>query len=956
MSNEGTTPSSIRLGDAIPGLAEEARAHQITEALALASKGWKTPDEFGAVVDALTAADLFICLVYPPETLPRTAERNPEKTPVSRRHCLTPEQQASEEFRGRDAVDLATNDPQRIADMTVEFIRHFDGKLPNLGVHLHPSRLLVADYDTPAQTEAYKNALRFGDRAAYATDAGPTVETPGLEEDGMWKHSDGGHSYFVLPEGVDGASADIPVPGSAEKWKIIGSRGLQVLLPGSRRTEGPYVHTGAEVGVAGPWLLDKIAGRANARTSRKVTAPAAGGARTAPAEEGDTGLDNWARAHSWGELLIPDGWKETGPGGCGPNCMQWQHPYAASGRSAITHGEDCTEGYTPGSDGAYPLYLFSDSHPDLESGRAYTRAQYAVDARYGGDWPTFHGAEDTSAYENPTLTSEGQKLAGGLWPGTSEEWGPLDPFRAPPPPLPLDGLPNVLRQFVLEAAEALQVPTDLVLNHALGALSSAPYGTLQCQIRPGWVVPLNLAVMTLAKSGELKSPLNSVVMKPFDKIETERRDRDREAALDRAADIAALSTKLDQVKRTLTSGKSSAAGSAPAPAPASPGGPGFLSGVLAASSAFAEVATLEREIMRLKGKFLRWSSVMDDATPEAVGVRLGDTHTGAALMRSDETNIFSQIAGQARNGGGTEKAKVYLHGVSGDPIRTDRLGRDEVYVERPSLSLALMMQPEVFEATIRTSPQLVDIGIVPRLLIVRPASKVGGRKSDPAPMSSATEDGWSTAIRAISDSAEAHVNRVLAGRIADAETSGKTVPVRQVDARLMTVNAAGWELLRAYKERIEPELGKGGRLEPVRSWGSKSTAYIAQIAALLTLLDDPAALEVDNNYIVTAEKLMDGYALHHLALAEVPTEAAAEAIWSRVGDLDDSKFDAEGFIKLTAVRKLIQNQAWFKNADMRDRDELLRDALATLEARGYVKIDRTGRRDSLKIKRRPDTK
>ena len=162
--------------------------------------------------------------------------------------------------------------------------------------------------------------------------------------------------------------------------------------------------------------------------------------------------------------------------------------------------------------------------------------------------------------------------------------------------------------------------------------------------------------------------------------------------------------------------------------------------------------------------------------------------------------------------------------------------------------------------------------------------------------------------------------------------------------------------MRAYKERIEPELGKGGRLESVRSWGSKSAAYIAQIAALLTLLDNPAATEVDNNYIVTAEKLMDGYALHHLALAEVPTEAAAEAIWSRISDLDDSKFDADGFIKLTAVRKLIQNQAWFKNADMRDRDELLRDALFTLEARGYVKIDRTGRRDSLKIKRRPDTK
>lgn len=538
----------------------------------------------------------------------------------------------------------------------------------------------------------------------------------------------------------------------------------------------------------------------------------------------------------------------------------------------------------------------------------------------------------------------------------ADEWEPLDPFRAPPPALPIDGLPNILRQFVIEAAEELQVPTDLVLNHALGALSSAPYGTIQLEIRTGWTVPLNLAVMTLAKSGELKSPLNAVVMKPFDQIEADRRDRDCNAELDRAAKIAALSAKLDEVKRTLTSTRKSAAPTAtlPAAAPSPPAGSGYISSILAPGSPYTEVATLEREIIRLKSKPLRWSSVMDDATPEAVGVRLGSTFTGAAMMRSDETNIFSHIAGQSRNGGGTDKAKVYLHGVSGDRIQTDRLGRDEVCVERPSLSLALMMQPTVFESTIQCSPQLVDIGIVPRLLIVRPESKVGSRKADPTPMSRSTVDGWSSAIRAIAAAADAHVERILADRATEAEATGKTVPSRQVEPRPMRVTAAGWELLRAYKDRIESELGKDGRLEPVASWGSKSTTYIAQIAALLTLLDDPGASEVDTAYIVVGEKLMDGYALHHLALAEVPTEAAAEAIWSRIADLDDREFGAEGFITLRAVRKLIQNQAWFKNADARYRDERLREALQTLEARGYIKIAPGVRRDSLKIKRRSD--
>ncbi|NMN94823.1 DUF3987 domain-containing protein [Antrihabitans stalactiti] len=525
-----------------------------------------------------------------------------------------------------------------------------------------------------------------------------------------------------------------------------------------------------------------------------------------------------------------------------------------------------------------------------------------------------------------------------------DEWPPLDPFRAPPPPLPLDGLPSVLRSLVTEAAEALQVSTDLVLNHALGALSSAPYGTVKCRVRPGWEVPLNLAVMTLAKSGELKSPTNALVMRPFDQLETERRERDHDTALDRAGEIEALTAKLESAKRALKT----------VPTATTPASGSHFASVAATGSGYIEVAALQREIVRLKGKHLRWSAILDDATPEVVGVRLASTYTGATLMRSDETNIFSHIAGQAHNGGGTEKAKVYLMGISGDPIRTDRLSRDEVYVDNPSLSLALMMQPEVFESTLRNSPLLVDIGIVPRFLIVRPASKVGSRKADPPPVSNTTEHGWHTAVHGIATAAEAHVNRVLRNRAVEAAAKGTTVPVRQVEPRIIVIDAAGWELLRAYKDRIEPELGKNGRLEAVRAWGGKSTAYIAQIAALFTLMDDPVATVVDNVYIAVAEKLIDGYALHQLAVAEVPTEAAAEAVWARLGDLDDAKFDADGYLKLTAVRKLIQNQTWFKNAELRNRDELLRHALDSLESRGYIKTEVGKRQDSLKIRRRPD--
>ncbi|QXU52168.1 bifunctional DNA primase/polymerase [Rhodococcus sp. LW-XY12] len=436
LDSDDTARPAFRVGDINPTLtAAHARGEKVAEAFRVATTGWSDHETYGAAVEALTAAGLHLCLVYPPDTLPGN-----EKTPVSRRHCLTTEQQTSSDYtahgRNLDAVHLATDDPQRIAEMTAEFLRHYPGKLPNLGVHLHPSRLIVADYDTPTQTAAFDNARRFGDRDAHADHPGPTVTTPGKRDDsGAWTHSDGGHSYYVLPDGIDGDNADVPINGSTEKWAILGGPGKYVMLPGSRRTEGPYEYTGTPIDVAGPWLTRKLA-----RPTRSARSTGARGVRTASptmsGSGGDTPLDHWSRAHPWHELLTADGWTDTGPSGCGSHCTQWQHPDASSPRSAITHGDGCTEGYTPGDDGAFPLYMFSGSHPTLEAGRAYTRAQYALTARYGGDWATFHREEDTASYEDPATHTAAGALMRSLSSSVPAVGTPTPPTTVSPAAVP----------------------------------------------------------------------------------------------------------------------------------------------------------------------------------------------------------------------------------------------------------------------------------------------------------------------------------------------------------------------------------------------------------------------------------------------------------------------------------------------------------------------------------------
>lgn len=514
-------------------------------------------------------------------------------------------------------------------------------------------------------------------------------------------------------------------------------------------------------------------------------------------------------------------------------------------------------------------------------------------------------------------------------------WPPIEEFETTPPPLPLLGLPGPLKDLVIEGAEALQVPTDLVLNHALGMLSSAPYGTVEVKIKEGWVVPLQLATLSLAGSGEKKSPTNKLISKPFSEVETNRIRRDYTEGLEREAAIETEILRLETLKSAATKNAKSAAQS---------GG----------QQDWSEVEASKRKLMELEGKHLKWSSVMDDATPEYVGVQLGSTYTGAALMVSDETSIFGHIAGNGRGVTGTEKAKVYLQGISGDPILTGRLGRAGESAPRPALSLAVMLQPELFEKIVRATPELVTSGIVPRMLIVRPKSRVGMRSSRTHPITEGTLQRWAAAVKGMCGAADDYVNSILDERRREAEKDPTAVsPLEQVSPRTMEVTLAGTELIAKYQDSVEPEMMDNGRLAPIAAWISKSATYIVQIAAILTLVDEPFAVEVDIAYMAVAEDLVRTYAEHQLRLAEVPTETAAERLWIRLRELDDSKFDESGWMSFRDVRRLVQNQSWYKNAELRAREQALEEATDTLEARGFIRKAEGKRKDQFKIMRRP---
>ena len=252
----------------------------------------------------------------------------------------------------------------------------------NIGVVAHPSHLVVVDADVPEAVEA------FLERWAQAeTDEGylthsPTVQTPGSKVGDEWKHHDGGHWYFALPENLEPPlpiyPAQLTLPGGADvRWGMI-----MTVAPPSERAEGRYVSLG-DMPEIPAWLLHEI----RSHTDRKIDR----GIRDADRWANDA-IARWAMAILWIELLEPDGWTFTNKLDRRCGCPIFEKPGggSSSDRSAIAHDNDCD--LYENIEGHGALHLFTTDPPEElavwcqeHHTQTLTKLQYVAAVHHGGD-------------------------------------------------------------------------------------------------------------------------------------------------------------------------------------------------------------------------------------------------------------------------------------------------------------------------------------------------------------------------------------------------------------------------------------------------------------------------------------------------------------------------------------------------------------------------------------------
>lgn len=263
----------------------------------------------------------------------------------------------------------------------------------NLAVSLaHNTRkVILIDLDTDAERRGF-----LSDCEGVDEDTPLTVTSPGVYDKAaeVWKHKDGGHIWFDVPDGVElperpgkaswcschgfdtserveQADGTVKYRTCPKAWAAYWGSGY-VLVPPSVRAEGPYRLTGSAL--PAPAWLTTLLGQADRGPSPDNPAEALN------VDEFDS-INTWASATTWSDILTGDGFTpDDVDNSCG--CPTWTRPGGTHEKSATAHEVGCIRYDT--STGHAPIHFWSDA---LRVGGRDTvsKLTYVAGTRYHGD-------------------------------------------------------------------------------------------------------------------------------------------------------------------------------------------------------------------------------------------------------------------------------------------------------------------------------------------------------------------------------------------------------------------------------------------------------------------------------------------------------------------------------------------------------------------------------------------
>lgn len=516
--------------------------------------------------------------------------------------------------------------------------------------------------------------------------------------------------------------------------------------------------------------------------------------------------------------------------------------------------------------------------------------------------------------------------------------------------LPIDSLPDVMRDMAKEMADAQQLPVNMVVGTMLSLVAIATMNTVRVEACDGYVSPVILCTLIICPSATRKTTVRDLLYGPLLRIDTEMRKIDAEKMYARAVDIQNLE---DEIKATIASSASTKSGQ-----------PLSITNASAAASAAALLADLELKKLRLemlkntpqlKRRFIRM-----DATPARIASDLQLSYTGFQPILSDEASVLKHAMG-LHNGGQTD-VQIFTQGGSGNSIEVARKGdaSDSPVIVDAAVPQWLAIQSDVYDRVRSNNPDLTDTGFLARFAVVYSNTEIGDRdhtktrRIDPL-----VKSRWDSTLERVARSSIAHIDAGLSAQesarqeaLAAGNTFAATAPDERVMYRKIPMDSAGYHAVKAWRNKHESKLKSTGSYANITAWFERAETRIKEIAYVFDAVESSTGV-ADVVTLVSVQRAIDivdvltRHALKDAGIAIMHGSSHARDVldWLRV-KCDDPKFLTDDTyecgagqqkpISLRTIKQSMRNKKWVASSDKKIDPILM--ALEELRDLGYVAL------------------
>lgn len=333
------------------------------------------------------------------------------------------------------------------------------------------------------------------------------------------------------------------------------------------------------------------------------------------------------------------------------------------------------------------------------------------------------------------------------------------------PELPPDAFAGWAADYVLALSESAEVSPALPLMLLMPALASTCQKRFTVLIEPGYREPLCIYTAPALESGERKTAVHHPIIKPIMAVQRGLRDSAKgsvaEAKVKREwAEKQSKMLEKDMMDAEMTGDKEETAR------------------ILAERVKLLKETPQETHLPQL---------IIEDFTEAALSVALS-CNGESLLVTSDEGGLFDNLGGRFND---HPEIDLFLKAHAASPHTVNRTGRDNVFLMRPLLSVAISPQPGVL-ARAGTIPGFADRGLLARFLWALPRSNVGQRHLTPKPVPMAVDLAYTDRVQRM------------------ARDGYEFSPAQPI---VLELNAEAYAVWKAFQRELEPRMGKRGDLQ-----------------------------------------------------------------------------------------------------------------------------------------------